>query len=144
MPGRKTRPDLDIVPSYDDERRVSPRYKVVEDEAWLGYLVGEEFQTCQALILDVSLRGAMITADTVPKTEKVWLSLNGPSQTDWIEAKVVAVARTWRGPHKLRLAFETNCPYAFFKAAVYGFESTTSRPDAADEPEKQLYGNEWW
>lgn len=125
-----------------DDRRSSPRYNVVEDAAWLGWRDETEFQTRHALILDVSLRGASITADEVPETERVWICLDGPTPTDWIEARVVGVVRTRMGPHKLRLAFENQCPYAFFKAAVYGFEALNLR--ALPETEKHRYGTEWW
>ena len=139
MAGRKLRPETNDIPSFRNERRESPRYRAVEEEAWLGRQVGDAFQTCRALILNVSLRGALIVADEVPETAKVWICLNGSAPTEWVEARVVGVVRSRRGPHRLRLAFETNCPYEFFKTAVYGFESLTNRIGAEDEIMRESY-----
>ena len=144
MLGRKGRFDHKKSKSSHEDLRVSPRYKAIEDAAWLGWSVKSEFQTCHALILDVSLRGALIAADELPNAERVWICLDGPTPTDWIEARVVNVVRTSLGPHKVGLSFETNCPYAFFKAAVYGFESLNLRTITEPEPEKHLYGPDWW
>ena len=74
-----------------------------------------------ALLLDISQTGASVALDRVPEPQEgVWLRLEGEAITDWTEAEVVGVTTTTQGPHLVRLAFKTPCPFETLQAAVCG------------------------
>ncbi len=74
-----------------------------------------------ALLLDISHTGASVALDEVPEEDSdVWLRLEGESVTDWSQANVVGVTTTSRGPHLVRLAFRSPCPFETLRAAVCG------------------------
>ena len=74
-----------------------------------------------ALLLDISQTGASIALDRVPRPKDgVWLRLEGEGLTDWTEAEVVGVTTTTCGPHLVRLAFRTHCPFETLIAAICG------------------------
>lgn len=139
------RPDVRRVP-HDHSRRRSTRYQPVDDRLWLGWTQGDQFRTSLALLLDVSLTGALLVADEVPKeSTPAWICLQSAGQTDWVKGRVLGVIRTWLGPHKVRLVFEGTCPYAFFKAAVYGPDAEIPRgPGDDDDTPKTRHGLDWW
>ncbi len=73
--------------------------------------------------MDVSLGGSSIaSSDLPPEDRPVWIRLDGPAPTDWVEASVLGVSTLGRGPHHVRVAFREHCPYDFFKAAVSGIQ----------------------
>jgi len=74
-----------------------------------------------ALLLDISHMGASVALDVAPvEGHGVWLRLEGDCLTEWSEAEVVGVTVTNRGPHLVRLAFRSPCPFETLKAAVCG------------------------
>jgi hypothetical protein len=144
MQNRRFRPEVTGVPRKAGERRQAERYRPVDDRVWLGWGQAEAFKTSPALLLDVSLRGALVVADEVPKEgTPAWICLQSGTESEWVKGRVLGVMRTWRGPHKVRLVFEGSCPYSFFKAAVYGPDAELP-PPAQDDPPKTLHGLDWW
>jgi hypothetical protein len=74
-----------------------------------------------ALLLDISHTGASVALDRVPDDESgVWLRLEGDRLSEWSEAEVVGITTSARGPHLVRLAFRTPCPFETLIAAVCG------------------------
>ncbi len=74
-----------------------------------------------ALLLDISQTGASVALDEIPDADsEVWLRLEGESVTEWSSANVVGVTSTARGPHLVRLAFQSPCPFETLRAAVCG------------------------
>jgi hypothetical protein len=74
-----------------------------------------------ALLLDISQTGAAIALDRVFRSgEGVWLRLEGQDSTNWTAAEVVGVTTTTRGPHLVRLAFRSPCPFETLRAAILG------------------------
>jgi hypothetical protein len=74
-----------------------------------------------ALLLDISHTGASVALDCVPDDEAgVWLRLEGDRLSEWTEADIVGVTTSARGPHLIRLAFRTPCPFETLIAAVCG------------------------
>jgi hypothetical protein len=104
------------------ERRSVCRYSVVQHTAWLGWWVGQEFTSTPAQVVDISLRGALLTVDALPPNEPVlWLSAPGaPADDEWLEAKQVAATKRFFGPRQVRISFSKVFPYDVFKALVYG------------------------
>jgi len=126
--GRKHRPQhvsTPAPPPGTQERRSVCRYAVVQDNAWLGWWEGQEFQSTAAKIIDISLRGAMLTVDTFPPKDKtIWFCPPGIATSDeWVEAKLVATKKKLFGPREVRLTFRKVFPYEIFKTVVYGPDS---------------------
>ncbi|GAC1467876.1 MAG: hypothetical protein NVSMB9_09960 [Isosphaeraceae bacterium] len=127
------------------ERRHVCRYSVVQDEAWLGWWEGQVFQSTPARIIDISLRGAMLTVETFPpKNLPLWFCPPGVSdQDEWIEAQLVQMKKKIFGPREVRLSFRKIFPYEIFKAVVYGpdvyrpSDLPTYVPEESEE-------RDWW
>jgi hypothetical protein len=123
------------------DNRLATRYEPMQRDAclsWgesvLGTLIDPETGTTErsgssdpvvqsqfALLLDISHTGARIALDRVPRQGKgVRLGLEGIPLSDWTDAEVVDVTSTTRGPHVLRLAFRSPCPFETLEAAVCG------------------------
>jgi hypothetical protein len=74
-----------------------------------------------ALLLDISHTGASVALDELPGEDAdVWLRLEGEEITEWTEARIVGMTITNRGPHLIRLAFCSPCPFETLRAAVCG------------------------
>jgi hypothetical protein len=143
---RRTNRTGDAVPPPGvQERRSVFRYSVVQKDAWLGWWKGQSFQNTEATIVDVSLRGALLTVKTLPpKGQPLWFCPPGVSATDeWIEVKLIQARKKLFGPREVRVAFRRVFPYEIFKAVVYGpdafkaVEPPAWVPSDADE-------RDWW
>jgi hypothetical protein len=111
-----------------DDRRSVCRYASLESRAWLGWWEGEEFRNTEARIVDISLRGCMMTVDRLPPCgETVWFCPPRTTPSEWIEAKLVESKRRLLGPRVVRIEFRNPFPYETFKHLVYG-------PDALSGP----------
>lgn len=121
------------VASVDDRRNIC-RYTVVQTKAWLGWWEDQEFRSTSAHLVDLSLRGCMMTVDRLPPPDQpVWFCPPGTTPTDWIEAKLIEAKRRLFGPRIVRLSFPKPFPYETFKSVVYG-------PDALGG---QFASNKW-
>ena len=107
--------------NVDDRRRIC-RYSAVETQAWLGWWEGQEFRSTNARLVDISLRGCMMTVDQLPpKEQSVWFCPPGTTPSEWIEAKLIESKRRSLGPRVVRIAFRASrSPYETFKHLVYG------------------------
>jgi hypothetical protein len=73
-----------------------------------------------AQLLDISQTGMLILSDAAPPDgQRLWLRLESPQVTDWVEVVVKGASPETDGVHRVRLAFQETCPYDFFKAALY-------------------------
>ena len=67
--------------------------------------------------------GARLVALGLPPCgQPVWIRLQEPTKTDWIEAKVMRITESG----EIGLAFPGSCPYALYRAMVHG--GTLDRP----------------
>jgi hypothetical protein len=115
------------VSSVDDRRSIC-RYTVVQRQAWLGWWEGQQFRSTNAQLVDISLRGCMMTVEQLPpKEQSVWFCPPGTTPSEWIEAKLIESKRRLFGPRVVRIAFRNPFPYETFKHVVYG-------PDALGGP----------
>jgi hypothetical protein len=74
----------------------------------------------RARLLNLSQTGALVLSEAVPPAGvRVWLRLDTPQITDWVEVVLKGSAPAAAGSHRLRLAFREACPYGLFKAVVY-------------------------
>ena len=134
-----------IPPPGTQERRSVYRYAVVQDNAWLGWWEGQAYQSTAAKIVDISLRGAMLTVETFPpKEQPVWFCPPGVSTNDeWIEVKMIGQKKKIFGPREVRIAFRKAFPYEIFKAVVYGPDSFQNAPQATWVPD-DTEERDWW
>jgi hypothetical protein len=64
-----------------------------------------------ALLLDISHMGASVAVDSLPhQGQEVWMKVEDGRPSQWIEAEVVGIRETLRGPHVVRMAFLEPCP----------------------------------
>ena len=110
------------------ERRSVCRYSVVQDNAWVGWWEGEEFRSTAAKIIDISLRGALLTVECFPPKDKAifFCPPGAAANEEWLEVKIVGAKKRLFGPREIRVAFRKVFPYEVFKAVVYGPDSSTS------------------
>lgn len=102
-------------------RRQHERYPTAEDQAWLGWWEGRTYRRSPATLIDISQGGAKIIAEIAPpRRSTVWICLDGPRRTEWVEAEVIEVIRLRDNTAEVRMAFREICPYTFFEVAVYG------------------------
>src|SRR5579871_6023635 len=102
-------------------RRQFERYTTAEDQAWLGWWEGRIYRKSPATLLNISQGGVKVIAEVPPpRRSTVWICLDGPRRTEWVEAEVLQVTRLVDGTAQVRMAFREICPYTFFEVAVYG------------------------
>jgi hypothetical protein len=112
----------------DADRRSSCRYSAVLTQGWLGWWEGQAFRNTNAQVVDISLRGCMMTVDQLPPEDQpVWFCPPGTTPSEWIEATLIESRRRLLGPRVVRIAFRSAIPYETFKTLVYG-------PDAIGGP----------
>jgi hypothetical protein len=120
--------------SSPEDRRTVCRYATLETQAWLGWWEGAEFRSTDARLVDISLRGCMMTVDRLPPYDQtVWFCPPGTAPLAWIEARLVESKRRFLGPRIVRIEFRTPFSYDTFKHLVYG-------PDALG---KQMSEGDW-
>src|SRR3954465_4108204 len=110
------------------DRRESIRYPVLDHRAVLAWEDGHGHRQVDARIVNLSHTGALLIAQSILPSEQrpVWVRLQEPCVTEWIDAIVVRTARslksrlTGNGTCLVRLRFLPTCPYDFFKCAVHG------------------------
>jgi hypothetical protein len=126
-----------------DDRRSVCRYSSLETRAWLGWWEGEEFRSTDASLVDISLRGCMMTVDRLPaQGETVWFCPPGTTPAEWIEAKLVESRRRLLGPRVVRIEFRNPFPYETFKHLVYGPDALGGK-NAGGEPAPESQRDYW-
>lgn len=134
-----------VPPSGIQERRSVCRYAVVQDSAWIGWWEGQAFQSTTAKIVDISLRGALLTVESFPpKEQSLWFCPPGANANEeWIEVKLIGSRKRIFGPREIRIAFRKVFPYEIFKAVVYGPEAFQHSPLPKWLPE-EANERDWW
>lgn len=121
---KKPSPWLDtelILKGGKSERRTTTRYKAVDPRCRLGWWDGPQFREVPAAMLNVSMRGALVTCGVAPPEDlPTWLLLEGNAEVAWFQAQVVKVSRPKKAAPEIALEFCSSCPYESFKAAAFG------------------------
>jgi hypothetical protein len=79
-----------------------------------------------AEVVDISQHGMSVLCAEVPRSDrKIWLRLDQPDSTEWVEVVLKGFSQPAPEVHLIRLAFLQACPYEFFKAVIY----SKSKPD---------------
>jgi hypothetical protein len=111
-----------VVASGNDRRRAC-RYLALQSQAWLGWWDGPEFRSTVSQVINISLRGCMMTVEKLPPPDQtVWFCPPGTAPSGWIEAKLVEARSRLLGVREVRIAFSSPFPYETFKNVVYGPE----------------------
>jgi hypothetical protein len=120
QPVRK-RPELAHEAPSPYTQRQHVRYAAAEDQAWLGWWEGRTYRKSPATLMDISHGGSKAIAEIPPpRRSTIWICLDGPRRTEWIEAEVLEVVRRRDNTAEVRMKFREICPYSFFEAAVFG------------------------
>ena len=113
-------------------RRKSVRYNGIANQAWLAWRAEGNSVSVAARVSDISQSGAAVLVEQAPplrKDDPVWLRMEHPAPSDWVEARVVAVTVITKRSllfltqvvgHLVRLQFTGSCPYEMFKTATHG------------------------
>ena len=101
------------------ERRISPRYSTVMNEATLEHRIdSQSCRTCATLI-NISQEGALVSAEaTIPLGKPIRFRIETPARTAWIAAVPVR-----RGdPRLVGIRFLQRCPYEILLAGMLGVD----------------------
>lgn len=127
-PTRAAAPRAAMTPA---DRRLHERHTTAEDQAWLGWWEGRVYRKSPSTLLDISHGGAKLIAEFAPpRRSTVWICLDGPRRTEWVEAEALQVNRLQDQTAEVRVSFREVCPYSFFEVAVYGHRETTAKTSA--------------
>jgi pSer/pThr/pTyr-binding forkhead associated (FHA) protein len=91
--------------------------------------IEETMKACSspARLVNISQTGVLVLSESVPPADaQVWLRLETPQPSDWIEVVIKGAIPADAGMYRVRLAFREACPYDLFKALVY----TNQQPGA--------------
>jgi hypothetical protein len=130
-------------PLNGGERRSVCRYASLGSRGWLGWWEGEVFRSTDACLVDISLRGCMMTVDRLPpQGETVWFCPPGTIPAEWIEARLIESRRRLLGPRVVRIEFRNPFPYETFKHLVYGpdaLRGKTAEGQCVPESERDFW-----
>jgi PilZ domain len=101
------------------ERRQSLREKAIENEATLNIGMDGGRRRVSARIIDISPKGALIRViQKLPLDMPLWLRVEKPVKTDWIEAIPVRLGEQ----HTVGIVFRECCRDDFLWATVLGLD----------------------
>jgi hypothetical protein len=101
------------------ERRISPRWVAVNNQATLEFSNGSNIRRAGASLLDISREGALIsTKEAIPLGTPLRFRLESPAKTDWIGAHPVRHA----GSLRLGIRFVKPCLDDLLLAAMLGID----------------------
>jgi hypothetical protein len=108
--------------SHPAERRVAPRCDAVENRSRLEIAVPDGRRRIDARLVNISRGGALVFAENSPWFESpVWLRVESPVKTDWVETLVVR-----RGQDReIALKFSRGCPDDLLLAGTIGIDLTS-------------------
>lgn len=116
--------DQHTAPPGENHRRREPRFVAIEDRIWIQWWFNGEFNGLAARLINVSRNGAMIvTGVNFQIGQEIRVFLEEPAPQIGVLATVMSVHKGKNGVHTVGLAFQTECPDAFFIAAANGFEA---------------------
>jgi len=125
------------------DRRATERYETNGMAVLIEWIDGEACRTVPASLQDISMRGALVEAESAlrPGTS-VLIRPAGDLAADKVKASVVGISRVRRSRflifrpskevYRISLKFKGVCQYEFFKAAIDGFfveSCVIERPD---------------
>jgi hypothetical protein len=138
--------------SFPPNRRKSVRYAGIANQAWLAWRTEGDSTSVAARVYDISQSGAAVLVEKPPPVrpnDTVWLRMEHPAPSDWVEAHVVAVTAVTKRSllvcrrvvgHLVRLRFTGSCPYDLFKTATHGTQlNATFQSDGPSESDGVIW-----
>jgi hypothetical protein len=107
-----------------DRRRVC-RYRVVLEDALLGWWQDSCFTNVPARLINLSLQGCLVELQRLPDLsprQSVWVHPHKESQVGWFEGRIISVRKPLLRQCKVRILFLAPLGYEPFKKLVYGPE----------------------
>jgi PilZ domain len=125
-----------------DKRRVC-RYRVVLQDALLGWWEDAKFVNTPAQLINLSTSGCQIELPRTPKPAKgepAWICPLGLSPAQWIEGTVVSVRKPLLKKCRMGFLFRTHVTFESFKTLIYGSGDVfDSMPDEAPDHERDHF-----
>jgi PilZ domain len=108
--------------SNPPERRSSPRCAAVKNQSRLEFAVPAGRRRTDARLVNISRDGALVVAENPPPDEApVWLRVESPVRTDWVEAMIVRIGQD----REIALQFPLGCPDDLLLASTVGIDLTS-------------------
>ncbi len=130
------------VPGSNDRRRIC-RYRVLYQDALIGWPEGSSFIQVRARLLDLSLAGCMLELPKRPARtarQPIWVRSLADSSETWVEGVVRLVRKPLMKRCRIRISFCDPFPYESFKKLVYGTaDFRESMRDPAPPHERDHY-----
>jgi hypothetical protein len=105
--------------SHPDERRASYRCDVVKNRASNQFAAPDGPRRIGATLVNISRGGALLIADeAMIRAAPLWLRIESPVKTDWVDAKVVR----FHPNREIGLHFPQGCPYDLLLAGTVGID----------------------
>jgi hypothetical protein len=120
-----------------EERRTTPRYSPVVENARVGWWEGGQFRSEPARLDDIGHGGAALRLDEdVLCTPSVWMCVVGNFPTEWVPASLLPSfgAAAEGNSRRLRLQFPNGCPYEVFKQVWGNAAPGSTEPLARAQP----------
>lgn len=114
----------------NDNRRRSARQAAVKNRAPVAWGEGANLTQFDATVLDISHSGNLMLVSGrlryLPPT--VWIRLDSPKVTEWVQATVVRTSTVWslglflrrHVVQRLHRKFDRACPYDLYIAVTHG------------------------
>ena len=108
--------------SHPCERRASPRCNAVENQSRMMFAENSDLRRIKARFINISRDGALIvTEDPPPYKPPIWLRIESPVRTDWVEATIVRLGQN----REIALQFPRHCPDDLLLAGTVGIDLTS-------------------
>jgi PilZ domain len=113
------------------DRRASPRWVAVKNQATLEFQGGEGKQRAKATLVNISRSGALIVTDEIlPLRGTLWFRMESPAKTDWIGVVPVRHDK----PHQIGIRFAKPCLDDLLLAAMLGIDLGANILEAGRPP----------
>ena len=125
----------------EQERRKSSRYTPARTEVWIGWEGPHGFQSVRVQALNISHGGiALLDVVPLPESAPLWVKLFDADEVPWAPVTLAGRGAHETGNAVVRLQFLDDCPYDFYRTAVFGFSGpagiSTPPPSEVKAPER--------
>lgn len=122
-----------------DERRTAARHVPITQTAWFGWWDGPEFQSANAVLLDISRGGAALEVERMLPPGPIWLCLEVEGRVWGTEYVVIAESRGRNLPHRARGRFLGECPDDLYRVALRGYRQGEIRTPSGRRSSQPLW-----
>ncbi len=110
---------LKAIRSNPADRRRDHRHPALEQEVWVGWWSGDDYEAVNGRLLNISLGGAQVVVGCrPPKKTPVWIYKDIGSSLAIVRGEVIDSAPAPGGSHAVRFRFAIPCPTVLSEAVV--------------------------